>query len=132
MFLDSEEWTRGESWIRGRLLATGLPWTRQPMRFWQRTLGIAVQLESADRDRHDDAASDRAELFHRGVMVIRVEEFNDEQAEEAIRAIRFAESWNSRRRAVGLPLVQEQRSRTKGKRSCLRSEEVVADADAEW
>lgn len=103
MFEDDNPWTGPEIWMRRKLLATRLRWTRQMQgRFWQDGLGIAVELRDPDQD-HAGQATRRRAAYDRSVMVITVDEFNEEQASEALAAVGFAESWNERRRAQGLP-----------------------------
>jgi len=94
-----------------KLKATGLKWTRQAQSgvrlfdFWNHRLGIAVEVDGLEHDACVDSARDYAVMKNRSVLVLRVRNFNEGDAAEAIRAIELSESWNARRRAAGLPPI---------------------------
>jgi hypothetical protein len=89
-----------------KLATTRRRWRRRaPFQFWQHELGVLVELDRPDHDKSIDAVHERAAFYERGVMVIHVEEFSDKSAAEALRAIRYTEPWNSRRRALGLTTI---------------------------
>ena len=105
MNAEIDRWSRGEAWIFKKLAATGMRWTRRvPGWFCQYQLGVRIQLAVPGTETAADAACESA-LSDQAVMVIRVQEFDEEQASEALRAIALLEPRNSRRRALGLKAI---------------------------
>ncbi len=95
-------WSKGERWLRRRLCATKRVWRRRaPGAFWHDRLGIMVVLVSGDLA----SPLNESALHARGALILRVSEFEEIDAEDALRAIKFAEPWNRRRRELGLPRV---------------------------
>lgn len=100
--IDGSRWSRAEIWVRRNLKRTRLEWKRvRPNRFFSASQGIAIvvidssgmlSLSSYDRER--------------GVIEIPVKALDAQSMADAVRAIRFAEPWNRRRRAAGLPRIE--------------------------
>lgn len=100
----NNRWSRSEKWMAKKLAATGRRWVRQaPSRFWQFRLGMIVEVNESGGADARTAARDRTAFYERGVIVVRVKEFDESEAAEALRAIGFLEPWNDRRRFLGLP-----------------------------
>lgn len=114
MDAEIDRWSRGEAWIAKKLATTGMRWMRRvPCWFCQYPLGLRIQLVVPGTETAADAACERA-LSDQAVLVIRVQEFDEEQASAALRAaIELLEPRNSRRRALGLKAIDgPSRSRT--------------------
>lgn len=94
------------------LRTTGREWTRQAQwgfrlfDFWNRDLGIAVEVDGPGHDLEADTASDRSNLVRSAIVVLRVRNYNEQEAASALEAIRTAEPWNVRRELVGLKAIR--------------------------
>lgn len=102
-----------EEWLRRKLDASGFAWSRQAQSgyrlfdFWNHRLGIAVEVDGPEHDRDADLAHDLWLLQCRGILVLRVRNFDEEEAAKALAAIASAESWNKRRSFFCLKAVKE-------------------------
>jgi very-short-patch-repair endonuclease len=97
-----------ENWMAEKLKATGLKWRRQAqwgMRlydFWCHHLGVAVEVDGPEHDQEYDRYRDEYNLRRSGIIVLRVRNMNEEDAELALTAIAGACNWKARRDAMGL------------------------------
>lgn len=103
-------WSLAEVWLRRRLIETGVAWRRTaPNRFWNAVHGLRIELGTG-HGTAADAAQDRAALLNAGILVVRVAAFQEVDATAAVEGVRFAGSWNARRRVVGLGVLVDVRS----------------------
>jgi very-short-patch-repair endonuclease len=104
--------SRAEEWMRGKLKITGLKWTRQAQSgvrlfdFWNHALGIAVEVDGPEHDSARDAARDYAVYASRGIVVLRVRNFDEHDAALAVAAISGAMTWNQRRATLALAPIR--------------------------
>lgn len=97
-----------ENWMAEKLKATGLKWRRQAqwgMRlydFWCAHLGVAVEVDGPEHDEDYDKHRDEYNLRRSGIVVLRVRNMNEEDAEKALAAIAYASTWRERRDVMGL------------------------------
>lgn len=95
--------SKAESWMKDKLASTGKKWSRQAQwgyrlfDFWNHELGIAVEVDGPEHDKEYDAFRDRHNLKRSGILVLRVRNFNEKDAEVAITTINEASSWKERR-----------------------------------
>lgn len=97
-----------ENWMAAKLAGTGRKWSRQAMwgyrvfDFWCAELGIAVECDGPEHREAYDAYRDEYNYRRSGIVVLRVRNQNDEDAEKALAAIAAARSWKERRELLGL------------------------------
>lgn len=78
---------RAENWMYAKLQSTKLTWTRQMQwgfrifDFYNPLLGIAVEVDGNTHDPTWDRVRDRQNYQNQGVLVLRVQNFNEKQAE---------------------------------------------------
>lgn len=100
-----------ENWMRDQLKATGHKWTRQARwgfriyDFWCARLGIAVEVDGREHDSEIDALKDRLDYERSGIMVLRVRNGNQEDADVAIQTITESPTWNERRYSLKMKSV---------------------------
>ena len=103
--------SKAENWMAGKLLETGMKWTRQAQwgfrlfDFWNVTRGIAVEVDGREHRAAEDEKQDAVDFEKSGIVVIRVQNFDEEQAQNAIVQITSSGSWNERRARLGLKSV---------------------------
>lgn len=89
--------------MESKLSLTGRKWTRQAMwgyrlfDFWCHELGIAVEVDGPEHNQEYDVARDRYNYFRSGILVLRVRNFNEADADKAIKAIESSEAWKTRK-----------------------------------
>lgn len=97
-----------ENWMALKLNATVRKWTRQAtwgMRlfdFWCAELGIAVEVDGPEHREDYDAYRDEYNFRRSGIVVLRVRNLNEEDAEKALAAISREVTWKERREALGI------------------------------
>mgnify|MGYP000937170663 CR=1 FL=1 len=97
-----------EEWMKVRLRGTGMKWKRQSrwgirlFDFWNSEKGIAVEVDGPEHDPIRDKAKDRVDFLVSGILVLRVKNFDELDAQIAISRIMTSQSWNSRRSGMGL------------------------------
>ena len=102
---------KAENWMADKLSETGLKWTRQAhwgfrmFDFWNSSRGIAVEVDGREHCRPDDEKQDGIDFEKSAIIVIRVTNFDEIQANLAILEIISAGSWNERRVRNGLQPV---------------------------
>lgn len=103
--------SKAEQWMADKLKFTGFKWTRQAQSgfrlfdFWCHVLGVAVEVDGPEHDVQRDHERDVFVAKQRAIVVIRVRNFNEEDAALCLQAIALTECWNSRRVAAGLAPV---------------------------
>ena len=104
--------SKAEHWMSDKLKTTNLRWTRQAQSgvrlfdFWNHQLGVAVEVDGPEHDTARDAARDYAVLKTRAVIVLRVRNFSEADASLALSAIAVADTWNARRKDLGMTVVR--------------------------
>ena len=97
-----------ENWMADKLQATGFKWRRQAqwgMRlydFWCAHLGVAVEVDGPEHDQEYDRYRDEYNLRRSGIIVLRVRNMNEADADSALAAIAAASPWKDRRDVMGL------------------------------
>jgi len=100
--------SKAESWMFTKLKKTPFKWKRQAQwgyrifDFWSYTLGIAIEVDGKEHKPDYDNFRDNANYIKSGIKVIRVRNFNEEDANKAIDYILNSENWNDRRIALSL------------------------------
>ena len=101
-----------ENWMRDKLSATGLKWTRQAQwgyrifDFWNRELGIAVEVDGLSHNKVYDSIRDDYNYRRSGILVLRVKNMNEDDVAEALSRIAHADTWWDRRRKLNIPLTK--------------------------
>ncbi len=102
---------KAENWMYEKLEATDYKWRRQARwgtriyDFWCSKIGVAVEVDGITHDKGYDSRHDRYNLERSGIKVIRIRNFNEEDAKNALLEIAEACDWNERRRKHGLKLL---------------------------
>ena len=98
-----------ENWFFEHLKRrTSHKWTRQALwgyrifDFWCHALGIAVEVDGATHNAKYDEIRDSYNLNRSGILVLRVRNLNEEDADRVIDEINAAETWGERRKFIGL------------------------------
>lgn len=100
-----------ESWMLHILSRSGLKWSRQAQwgyrlfDFWCHPIGIAVEVDGPEHRVSWDLLRDEYNYRRSGIVVLRVRNFNEEDAAEALSKINSSVSWNLRRSELGLKLI---------------------------
>ena len=100
-----------ENWMLEKLQLTGLNWTRQAQLgyrlfdFWSHECGIAVEVDGPEHDVDYDSARDEYNFCRSGILILRVRNKNEVDANAALLIINSAETWNERRQRLGLKLI---------------------------
>lgn len=96
-----------ERWMNKKLKETEYKWTRQAQwgyrlfDFWNHKLGIAIEVDGPEH-RHDyDLYRDNHNYSNSGIVVLRVKNFNEDEAAKVIEKISTSETWNERRLKMG-------------------------------
>lgn len=90
-----------------KLKTTGLKWTRQAQwgfrlfDFWCSWIGVAVEVDGATHDAEIDAERDLLDWNRSAIVVVRVLNWNEDDAKAALIAIGQYPSWNIRRAQMG-------------------------------
>ena len=110
--IDESRDNPNEKWMLSHLATTGYKWRRQAQwgyrlfDFWCAKLGIAVEVDGKTHDPEYDAVRDRYNYSCSGILVLRVRNRNESDAQKALETIRTAESWNYRRSKLGLKPIK--------------------------
>lgn len=100
--------SKAESWMLDKLKGTGLKWTRQAtwgyrlFDFWNHLIGVAIEVDGPEHMSFYDKVRDEYNYRTSGIAVLRVRNFNNQDALCALEKISKSESWNERRAALGL------------------------------
>ena len=98
---------KAEEWFAAKLPATNLQWTRQAQwgfrlfDFWCRELGIAIEIDGREHDAIQDAQRDDREDERSCIIVLRVRNFNEDDAKRALQRVGATLWWNDRRVMAG-------------------------------
>lgn len=99
---------KAENWMAEKLEETEYKWSMQTQwgyrvfDFWNHYLGIAIEVDGDSHDPEYDRVRDEYNLKKSAIKVIRVRNFNEEDAKAALKEISISECWNDRRRNAGL------------------------------
>ncbi len=105
------ETNRNENWMLSRLEAeTDLKWTRNAMwqkrlfDFWNDEIGVAVEVDGLEhlKKKDYDAYRDKYNFYRSGIIVLRVRNLNNQDADKAIETINNTGFWQDRRDSMGL------------------------------
>jgi len=106
--LVSAESNPNETWMKQKLKTTKYKWNRQArwgwnlFDFWCHFLGTAVEVDGIEHDREMDLKKDR-ELFKRsGILVLRVKNKCENDANYILSIISDLGNWSVRRKMLGL------------------------------
>jgi very-short-patch-repair endonuclease len=100
-----------ETWMANKLAGTGYKWTRQAVwgwrifDFWCHTIGVAVEVDGPEHDAAKERERDDYNFQRSGIVVLRVPNWNEQEAATVLAGISTAETWNERRAALGLSLI---------------------------
>lgn len=104
--------SRAEDWMYKKLLTTGYKWGRQAVwgwrvfDFWCHQLGIAVEVDGAEHNREYDAERDAYNWKKSRIIVLRVDNFNENDAAKVLGKIAKSQTWNERREEAGLSRIR--------------------------
>ena len=96
-----------ENWMAAKLKTTGFNWSRQVIwgyrifDFWHCVKGIAIEVDGAEHDGEYDAYRDRYTFLRSGVVVIRVRNFNEDDARIALWLMDEVGEWKQRKERIG-------------------------------
>ncbi len=102
---------KNELWMANHLKTTGVKWTPQArwgfriFDFWCAKLGIAVEVDGPEHDHEWDSRRDAANYAVSGILVLRVKNKCKEDAFAVLEAIATSETWNERRKNLGMKIV---------------------------
>ena len=93
--------------MAAKLVSTGKKWTRQAMwgcrlfDFWCHEIGCAVEVDGPEHNAKFDAARDQYNYLRSAIVVLRVRNFDEASADDALRQIESMAPWRERRAQVG-------------------------------
>lgn len=76
-------------------------WGYRLFDFWFHDRGVAIEVDGPEHDAGYDAYRDKYNFLRSGIVVIRVRNFNESDAAEAMAHLRQECSWDDRRIAMG-------------------------------
>lgn len=97
---------KAENWMAEKLSKTGYAWTRQAQwgyrlfDFWSHHLGVAVEVDGPEHHKGRDKFRDTYNFRRSGIIVLRVENFDEESAAKAIEDISKSGTWKNRRESM--------------------------------
>lgn len=97
-----------ENWMKDKLSQTDLKWTRQAIwgfrifDFWNHEKGIAVEVDGPTHNEKYDEYRDRYNYLRSGIIILRVRNFNEQDAQQALNKIKSQTSWVERRKQMGI------------------------------
>lgn len=100
--------SKAEAWFNEKLKETNLKWTRQAIwgyrlfDFWNHKIGVAIEVDGKEHNKWVDKLKDNYNFKRSGIIVLRVDNFNEEHATEALEAIKKMDLWVVRRERMGL------------------------------
>lgn len=74
--------------------------------FWDHKTGIAIEVDGTDHNKARDSVKDKLDFNVSAIVVLRVRNFNEADAEKVITQILRSESWNDRRLGFGLKEIK--------------------------
>jgi len=97
-----------EQWMAAKLQTTGYKWTPQAQwgfrlfDFWSGKLGVAIEEDGQEHDREKDNYEDEYNFRRSAIVVLRVRNRNEEDAERALAIISKLGIWQLRREQIGI------------------------------
>jgi very-short-patch-repair endonuclease len=91
--LQKSKTSKAELWMFEKLNQTGLKWTRQAIwgyrlfDFWCHDLKIAIEVDGPEHNKNYDSFRDKYNLNRSNILVLRVRNFNEDDAQKALKAI---------------------------------------------
>lgn len=110
--IKNSKFNKNELWMNEKLKTLGMKWSRQSrwgyriFDFWNHYKGIAVEVDGLEHKKEYDAYRDKANLITSGILVIRVKNMDEDDANNALDLIRKSSCWNARREAFGLKPIK--------------------------
>lgn len=95
--------SEAEEWMAAKLASTKHKWNRQTIwgyrlfDFWCHALGIAVEVDGPEHVRAYDEARDKYNWCRSALLVLRVPNFDEVAAANALRIIDGSQSWADRK-----------------------------------
>lgn len=97
-----------ENWMAEKLKMTPYKWTRQAIwtrrifDFWSAELGVAIEIDGPGHKEKIDAWRDAYNYVRSGIVVLRVRNFNEQDAEKCLAELATLGIWSDRRAKLGL------------------------------
>lgn len=99
-----------ENWFRTKLKSANLPvkfnrqaiWGFRIYDFWCHAIGCAVEIDGREHDENYDRYRDVYNYLRSGIIILRVRNMNDQDADEAIAFIKSIDPWPERRKRLGI------------------------------
>lgn len=97
-----------ENWMCDKLTKTRFRWTRQAtwgyrlFDFWCAELGIAIEVDGAEHNHGWDKYRDEYNFRRSAILVFRVKNRNEDDAEKVLSQLERFGSWEERRELLGL------------------------------
>jgi very-short-patch-repair endonuclease len=97
-----------ENWMADKLKQTCHKWTRQTVwgyrifDFWSSFIGVAVEIDGPEHKKDYDSYRDEYNFRRSGIVVLRVRNHNEKDADNAINTIYKIGEWKARRKNMGL------------------------------
>lgn len=110
---------RAENWFWDKLKKSGHKWTRQAQwgyrifDFWCAELGIAVEIDGTGHNVVYDRIKDDNNYLKSGIVVLRIKNFNEDQARKVLADLDEACTWNERRSMLGLEEIKMKKKKAK-------------------
>lgn len=96
-----------ERWVQSKLQRAGGRWRARPEGgFWRRDLGVLVEVRNGHSSLAEAAKRESHLCRTAAIVYLVVDAFDDRAADEIARAVQLLDSWNARRRILGLPGVE--------------------------
>lgn len=95
-----------ERWLLSKLQRGSGRWRARPNGgFWRRDLGVLVEVRRGHSSLAEAAERESSLCRTAAIVYLAVNAFDERAADEAARAVQLLDSWNERRRVLGLPRV---------------------------
>ena len=97
-----------ENWMFDKLKQTEWKWKRQSQwgyrifDFWCHKLGVAIEVDGPEHDEKYDAYRDEYNFRRSGIVVLRVRNKNEPDANECILYLSILDTWKDRKAALGI------------------------------
>lgn len=104
-----------ENWFAEKLDAVNIKYTRQAtwgyriFDFWLHRFGLAIEIDGFEHDKEYDNYRDEYNYRRSGIIVLRVRNKNEKDAEIAINKILTSIKWDERRKLLGLNSTKKAR-----------------------
>lgn len=108
----NSEKNKAENWFFEKLKKSRYKFTRQRrwgyriFDFWCHKLGIAIEVDGPEHRTEVELIRDNKEFNRSRIVVLRVQNFNEEQAENAMHYIYNSDTWNDRRQEAGMSPIK--------------------------